>query len=262
MTGKIYKIVNDINNKVYVDQTIRTLTERFYKHCNYSDDVNHTMAIKKAIHKYGKEHFKIVLLEELENCNQETLNEREIYWIAFYDSYSNGYNLTKGGQYCGHSQKLSIEEEDNLVDLYRKGYSSLKLADMFHVDKTTVLNYAKKHNVGRQDTLEAKVDVEAIKAFIRDTKPMAIEVAAKFGISKCSVYNIIKRANDNTLILESYNPRKSNASIHSKEICGKYNDGFNIQDLIKMFHSNKRYISKVLKENGIEIQRGRKALLV
>lgn len=133
---------------------------------------------------------------------------------------------------------------------------------MFQVDKTTVLNYAKKHNVGRQDTLEAKVDVEAIKAFIRDTKPMAIEVAAKFGISKCSVYNIIKRANDNTLILESYNPRKSNASIHSKEICGKYNDGFNIQDLIKMFHSNKRYISKVLKENGIEIQRGRKALLV
>lgn len=47
MTGKIYKIVNDINDKVYVGQTIRTLAQRFQKHCSYSDDVNRTMAIKK-----------------------------------------------------------------------------------------------------------------------------------------------------------------------------------------------------------------------
>ena len=68
MIGRIYKIVNDINDKVYVGQTIRTLVQRFQKHCSYSDDVNHTMAIKKAIHKYGRDHFKIVLLEELSNC--------------------------------------------------------------------------------------------------------------------------------------------------------------------------------------------------
>lgn len=47
MIGKIYKIVNDINDKVYVGQTIQKLSARFYKHCSYSDDINHTMAIKK-----------------------------------------------------------------------------------------------------------------------------------------------------------------------------------------------------------------------
>ena len=36
MTGKIYKIVNDINDKVYVGQTIRTLKVRFQRHCNFS----------------------------------------------------------------------------------------------------------------------------------------------------------------------------------------------------------------------------------
>lgn len=261
MTGKIYKIVNDINDKVYVGQTIRTLAQRFQKHCSYSDDVNHTMAIKKAIHKYGRDHFKIVLLEEIEDCNQEALNEREIYWIAYYNAYTNGYNLTKGGQYCGHSQKLSTEEEDKLVKLYEEGLGSTKLAKMFNVDKTTVLNYVKRHNLGTKDTLDKMVDIEAVKEYIRNNKPTVKDISEKYHISRCSVYNIIKRANDSTLILNSYNPRKSNATIKAKEICDMYNEGYNIQDLTKMFHTNKRYISKTLRDNNIEIQRGRKALL-
>lgn len=75
------------------------------------------------------------------------------------------------------------------------------------------------------------------------------------------IYNIIKRANDSTLILENYNPRRSNAEIHSREVCEKYNEGYNIQDLIKIFHSSKRYISKVLKENGIKVHKNRRALI-
>jgi group I intron endonuclease len=261
MTGRIYKIINDINDKVYVGQTIRTLAQRFQKHCSYSDDVNHTMAIKKAIHKYGRDHFKIVLLEELSDCNQETLNEREIYWVAYYDAYTKGYNLTKGGQFCGHSQKLSIEEENKLVELYKTGWSSLKIAKVFNIDKTTVLNYAKKHNLRRKDTLEEKVNIEEVKVYIRENKPTVSDVVSKFKISRSSVYNLIKRSKDNTLILKSYNPRKSNAKIKFKEVCDKYREGYNIQDLVKMFHSSKKYISKILKDNGIIIQRGRKAML-
>jgi len=52
------------------------------------------MVIKRAIHKYGKENF---IIEEIEKCNQELLNEREKYWISFYNSYENGYNSTLGG---------------------------------------------------------------------------------------------------------------------------------------------------------------------
>lgn len=261
MTGKIYKIVNNINNKVYVGQTIRTLTQRFQKHCSYSDDVNHTMAIKKAIHKYGRDHFKIVLLEEFKVCTQELLNEREKYWIAYYNAYTNGYNLTKGGQLCGHALKLSVDEENKLIKLYEEGYGTIKLAEMFNVDKTTVLNYAKRHNLKRRDTLDNIVDIEAVKEYIRNNRPTVKKVTEKFNVSRSSVYNIIKRANDITLQLNPYNPRKSNAVIKAKEICDKYNEGYNIQDLIKMFHSNKKHISKILKENGIKIQRGRKALL-
>lgn len=52
------------------------------------------MYIKRAIHKYGKDKFHISLIEEV---SVEKLNEREKYWITYYDSYNNGYNLTLGG---------------------------------------------------------------------------------------------------------------------------------------------------------------------
>lgn len=44
--------------------------------------------------KFGKENF---IIEEIEQCDNSKLNERERYWIDYYDSYNNGYNLTLGG---------------------------------------------------------------------------------------------------------------------------------------------------------------------
>ena len=93
--GKIYLITNDINSKVYVGQTIQTLNKRFNGHCCYSkSDRSVNMYIKRAIHKYGRDKFHIQLIEE---CPVNILNEREKYWINFYNSYYNGYNATLGG---------------------------------------------------------------------------------------------------------------------------------------------------------------------
>lgn len=257
--GKIYRIINDVNNRVYVGQTIQTLKARFQKHCNIKYEPY--MTIAKAIKKYGKEHFKIEKLEEIPNGTQEQLNDREIYWIAYYDSYKQGYNSTAGGQNLGTHQKLTDDEEKKLVELYEQGFSSLKISKIFNVDKTTVLNYVKRNGLHRKDILEGKCDIEAVKKYIRENRPLVSDVAKKFGICKCSVYNLIKRSKDKTLIVDNYNPRKSNAKIYSKEVCDKYNEGYNIQDLVKMFHSPKRCISKVLRENGIVIERNRRALL-
>ena len=45
---------------------------------------------------YPKENFNFEVIEEVENS---LLNEREIYWISFYNSLvPNGYNLTAGGE--------------------------------------------------------------------------------------------------------------------------------------------------------------------
>ena len=93
--GFIYKVTNDINSKVYIGQTKFSVGIRWKQHlnkCRSKSFVNRPLY--NAITKYGEEHFKA---EEIEECSNELLNEREKYWIEYYDSYRNGYNATLGG---------------------------------------------------------------------------------------------------------------------------------------------------------------------
>lgn len=90
--GYIYKITNLINNKIYIGQTIRDVQIRWKEHLRSKDEA----PIHKAIRKYGKEAFKIEIIEECENI---LLNEREQYYINKFNSYNGhiGYNATLGG---------------------------------------------------------------------------------------------------------------------------------------------------------------------
>lgn len=92
--GYIYKICNDINNKVYVGQTTRTIEERFSEHC-HSALKGSNFLIHKAMREYGINNFFVV---EIEKCNDELLDDKEKYYINKYDSYYNGYNSTPGGR--------------------------------------------------------------------------------------------------------------------------------------------------------------------
>lgn len=84
----IYKIINNINNKVYIGQS-KNLYVRFldYRKGRFNPH------LKNAIEKYGIENFTVELLEkDVELCN---LDNMEQYWIDFYDSSNskNGYNI-------------------------------------------------------------------------------------------------------------------------------------------------------------------------
>ena len=106
--GYIYIITNDVNDNKYVGQTLRDLETRYSEHCY---DTRSTSAIHQAIQKYGVKHFKISLLEEVPFSK---LDEREKYWIEYYDTYHNGYNKTIGGQNnnfkCYYNQVLIVEK--------------------------------------------------------------------------------------------------------------------------------------------------------
>lgn len=91
--GYIYKIYNDNNNKIYIGQTSVGVNSRWKEHL-YNAKSNNSSAIYTAMRKYGIDTFHI---ETIEECENEKLNEREKYWISYYDSYKNGYNSTVGG---------------------------------------------------------------------------------------------------------------------------------------------------------------------
>ena len=104
MTG-VYKITNEVNNKVYIGQSVNIAT-RWSEHLRRpfnQNDKNYDSYFYRSIRKYGIENFTFVILEQ---CSQKNLNDREQYWINFYQAFRKefGYNLTSGGdgsQSCG-----------------------------------------------------------------------------------------------------------------------------------------------------------------
>ena len=72
----IYKIINDINNKIYIGKTTGTVEKRFQEHIKDSKKYYKNRPLYNAMNKYGIEHFKI---EPIEKCNLDILSEREKY---------------------------------------------------------------------------------------------------------------------------------------------------------------------------------------
>ena len=127
----IYLVSNNVNDKVYVGQTRRPLKKRWYDHVFNSTHEERVSLIDRAIKKYGKENFKISVIEEVKS---EKLNERERYWISYYNSNKIGYNITIGGEgtvFVSDSEILeawkkggSISESAKRVGMKRSAFSN------------------------------------------------------------------------------------------------------------------------------------------
>lgn len=87
----VYKITNIVDGKFYIGKTQKTLEERFKRHLIRKSSPK----LMAAISKYGKENFKIELIDKA--TSKEELNTKEKYWIEKLMAIENGYNLTYGG---------------------------------------------------------------------------------------------------------------------------------------------------------------------
>lgn len=78
--GKIYKIVNDIDDDVYVGSTCQPLSQRMATHRSHTkiSKVNNKMC--QYMRDVGVEHFRIVLVEDYPCENKEQLRAREEYY--------------------------------------------------------------------------------------------------------------------------------------------------------------------------------------
>lgn len=128
MKKDIYLIKNDINNKVYVGQSVNA-QNRFSQHKSEAKLCSNQMLIHKAMRKYGIEHFNLTILES----QIENYDEREQYWIKYYNSVQpNGYNVCIGGSgtgsgiFCPGSTIKTKEELFMAYDLIKNSPLSLE----------------------------------------------------------------------------------------------------------------------------------------
>lgn len=138
----IYKVTNLINGKVYIGQSdnieFRWKTHRNHSQKKYGNDYD--CLFYRAIRKYGLNNFKFEVIEE---CQKNQLNEKEMYWIKFYNSFigfvnCNGYNMTRGGQTSSFSilKYEQVKEIQKLLLTTRT--SQQKIGEQFGVTQTTI----------------------------------------------------------------------------------------------------------------------------
>lgn len=118
---KIYKITNILNNKCYIGQTSESLKKRFNRHMGYQSQ-EHDTKFYRAVKKYGKECFIIDLIDDTAK-NQEELDEKEVYWINYFDSVKNGYN---SNNHKGKVGGNTLSNHENLEEIRHKISDSKK----------------------------------------------------------------------------------------------------------------------------------------
>lgn len=152
MACGIYKITNKINNQAYIGQSIdiqsRWNKEKTRAFDIYSEEYNKTLS--KAFRKYGIDSFSFEILEE---CEKTLLDEKEQYYINYYNTYFNGYNETSGGQNgtLNQSQKISKKDLMLIYDLLiNSSLTQKEIANQFQVGEDTI----SKINQGKSRRLD------------------------------------------------------------------------------------------------------------
>ena len=97
MRWLIYKHTSP-SGKIYIGQTMQVNPQVRWQYGNGYKA--HNTIFYQAIKKYGWHNFTHEIIEA-DILTQQEANEREMYWISFYDSFRNGYNATQGGNSVG-----------------------------------------------------------------------------------------------------------------------------------------------------------------
>lgn len=251
---EIYIIKNDINDKVYIGQSVNS-NNRFKSHCKKN---KYNSLIGRAIQKYGKEHFWIEILEE----KTESYNDREKYWISKFKSVNpNGYNITLGGEdpprYKGETHP-SAQLSDKEVELIKQDlrYTTLSLntiANKFKTSKKQVLRINQGisrsqinetypiRKIPNKQTKLSDEEIEMIIDTLKYTYRLNGTIAREYGVE----VHLISDINQGL----SYKKTDENYPIRKWKSCGKakftYEEVTFIIALLKNTNTSIRKIAKM-----------------
>lgn len=173
----IYKITNTLNGKCYIGQSI-DIQRRWEEHLYRSSNC---IFLKYALYKYGASNFTFEVIEE---CEPEMLNEREMYWIKYYNSFGDdGYNLTAGGSGT-LKYNLEVVYEDYLVT-----QSIEKTAKNIGCHKNTVRRILREYGINLHEQSDAKpieqIDTQTLKVIKQYTSIQ--EAADEMGVEHAAI---------------------------------------------------------------------------
>lgn len=158
--GIVYKITNNINNKVYIGVTVQ---ERGFKD-RYGGNLErntHNKYLKYSINKYGISNFTITEILDIA-FSYEELNIKEKTWISIYKSNNKlyGYNLTDGGSNGKLNscvkERMSLNNKGSNNPMYGKTHSEEAKQKIGLANRGRTINFSKEHNAKLSEVMKGK----------------------------------------------------------------------------------------------------------
>lgn len=214
-----YKKIDE-NKIVYIGQTVNLkLRNKRHRDIDPFDSTlrEYNYPLSRGIRKYGNDAYELIILED--NLPKEKLNEREKYWISFYDTYYHGYNQSLGG-----SNPIMIKHNEDEID---KVINLLKNTTMPFQEIAKECNISLTHvyniNIGQRrkrdnltypirsslekGTKGLKFSQKEIKEvheyIINNPKEKLVDIAKKFNCNVTTISRIIK-GKTKAYLLEGY----------------------------------------------------------
>ena len=185
-------ISNNYDTNVYIGQTRRPAETRWKEHV-YAVTHGGDSHMYRAMRKHGIENFSFNIIEDIQDS---MLDEREIYWIAYYNSYYSGYNLTMGGggfSYIEESEKIKVRK------LWDEGHPFKFICGSVDMSPTSVQkvlldysNYTQEeskrrgYQITREHRPVAQYDIDGNFIAIH---PLITEAAKMYGVHRENIWN-------------------------------------------------------------------------
>lgn len=206
-TYYIYKATNLVNGKCYIGQTV-DLHSRIWQHqrcyekerCDFHD----------AIQEFGFHNFK---WDVLDSCtDKEKASDLEKYYIEKYDTFKNGYNMTKGGNggcfwkakpivrltlsgdfvkrydSAGETKLDGFSDSDVLLNCKNKSYTCKGF--MFMFEDEYLKNGAKKYNKPASKKQKPIIQCDLNGNFVKEFKSVS-NASQETDIRRTAISNVL-----------------------------------------------------------------------
>jgi group I intron endonuclease len=176
----IYSIVNNINGKVYIGQSVN-IYKRWKEHIN----MDSKSLIHRAIQKYGEQNFTFSIIKSISSdspINRILLNCYECFFIKQYNATNRdkGYNITSGGNQYTISKEACMERSVRLQGHLVSAETRKKIGDKNRGRKRSpeVIAKIRASSLGRKHTAETK---RKIAEGQKNRAPISDETRRKIG---------------------------------------------------------------------------------
>ena len=154
--GKIYKIVCNTTNKIYIGSTTQSLTSRLGQHkCNYKRFLNGLKLTDSVFEVLENSDYVIILIENF-NCNsKKDLFIRERYYIEKTECVNKNLPIRTRKEYC-EANKERKKQYDKIHKELNKNSIKEKRKTYLQNNKDKIKEKQKEYNEKNKDKIKEK----------------------------------------------------------------------------------------------------------